>query len=228
MAFDLPSTSDYGKENPEDWTIYEDLMSKCPMKEPATSLIKWKGISDSLIDKMKIGFLDNVAIAFTDLSMKYGANRLKESGLVFRKGRHEGKYLFTYHKILFPFIEENRIKSIIGMKVEKSQSWNFQSVLKDLSYIYNSDLLNTINSGDTLHVTESILDCLGLIEKSDNAVGIFGLNSFKDEYYDLLNPYSIVLHKNSGNPNSNYSRELASMMSGRGIKVTRADMPTGF
>ena len=228
MAFELPTTYDYGKENPEDWKIYEDLISKCPMKEPALSVLKWSGLSDNLIKTMEIGFIENVAIVFTDLSMKYGMNRLKEAGLIFRKGTHEGKYLFTFHKILIPFISDNHIKFIRGMKVERSSSWIFQDTLKNLNYIYNEDLLKKLKPDDTLHIMESILDCLNYMEKGENAIGILGIGSFKDEYFKLLGSFNLILHRDSTNPDSEYSRELASMFVNRGIKASRGEMPSTF
>ena len=107
------------------------------------------------------------------LISKFGEDRCVKSGIV-RRGEY-GTYFYFYTPcLLFPYYEQD--SKIVGIQSrylgEKKDAPRFQFLAEQKTRLFNLPILNTLNRGDKLYISEGITDCLAMLSSNLKAVAI--------------------------------------------------------
>lgn len=111
--------------------------------------------------------------AKTSLILKFGEDRCVKSGIV-RRGEY-GTYFYFYTPcLLFPYYEQDgKIAGIQSRYLgEKKDAPRFQFLAAQKTRLFNLPILNTLNRGDKLYISEGITDCLAMMSSGLKAVAI--------------------------------------------------------
>lgn len=126
-----------------------------------------------VIQKLKIKSVSDSQKALKTLLDYFGEERCLTAGIV-KRGDY-GLYFYFYTPcILFPYYEKDG--RLVGLQSRylgaKANAPRFQFLSSQKTRLFNLPILNTINSGDKLYISEGITDCLAMLSNDLNAVAI--------------------------------------------------------
>lgn len=152
--------------------------------------LKNRRLSDYIINAYRITDIKDYQETSNKLKSKFDMGKLKQSGL-FNK---EGNLIFYKHPLLFPFIKDYSIVFIQGRSFDNTEP-KYLNTGSVIEYPYNSNMIldNPDITGETVYITEGVIDCLSLMELQYNAIGIIGFNNFKREWVKWFKDVNVCL-----------------------------------
>lgn len=179
--------------------IYESLEKFCYGVDEETLeylLGKERGLKPETIKKFRLFSIKDLKTTSEFLRECFSFDELLISGLLNPKG----KFVFTYHKLIIPFIENNKIVYLRGRKLQKAESNrkiskyislnNFEGMLP-LKRFYNIDILKIICPDEKLIVTEGEFDCEIMVQEGFNAIGIPGTTNIPENQIHIIKDYDV-------------------------------------
>lgn len=179
--------------------IYESLEKFCFGVDEETLeylLGRNRGLKPETIKKFRLFSIKDLKTTTEFLRDCFSSDDLLISGLMNPKG----KFVFTYHKLIIPFSENNKIVYLRGRKLQKADSnrkiskyislSNFEGMLP-LKRFYNIDILKIIYPDVKLFVTEGEFDCEIMVQEGFNAIGIPGTTNIPENQIHLIKDYDI-------------------------------------
>ncbi|MFC2171491.1 CHC2 zinc finger domain-containing protein [Acidobacteriota bacterium] len=171
----------------EDSAIYADLMKACPLAEVASSFLLRRGYSVDLLEKYRLGWVENPGKVFEDLDSKYGKDTLRSAGLLDRRS----EFIFNRHRLLFPFYQKDKIVFIRGRRIDDGKP-RYLSLTRKTPILYPADLPEDLDDGETLYVMMDIPDCFALLNRGHNAVAVVDYKIFPEEQLESLARFDLV------------------------------------
>lgn len=179
--------------------LYESLEKFCFAVDEETFeylLGRDRGLKPETIKKFRLFSIKDLKTTTEFLRDCFSSDDLLISGLMNPKG----KFVFTYHKLIIPFIENNKIVYLRGRKLQKTDSSkkiskyislnNFEGMLP-LKKFYNVDILKIIRPDEKLFITEGEFDCEIMVQEGFNAIGIPGTTNIPENQIHLIKDYDV-------------------------------------
>ena len=179
-----------------DEEVYTWLINKATLLEPAKMfLFGERHLKEEVVQKLRIGSVINSLDMVDALVKRFGEDFCLKTGLV-RRGDY-GLYFYFYTPcLLFPYYDQDG--SLIGVQSrylgtnEKAPRFQFMSSQK--TRLYNLPILNCLDRGDKLYISEGITDCLALLSDGLKAVAIPSATILPKEDLILLKNYELHMY----------------------------------
>jgi DNA primase len=179
--------------------IYESLEKFCFGIDEETLeylLGRDRGLKPETIKKFRLFCIKDLKTTTEFLRDCFSSEDLLISGLMNPKGN----FVFNYHKLIIPFIENNKIVYLRGRKLQRIDSNrkiskyislnNFEGMLP-LKRFYNVDILKIIRPDEKLFITEGEFDCEIMVQEGFKALGIPGTTNIPENQIHLIKDYDV-------------------------------------
>ncbi len=179
-----------------DKEIYTWIINNTTLLEPAKSfLYKERHLNEVIVQNLRIASVVNSLDMVDALVKRFGEETCLKAGLI-RRSNYGMHFYFYTPCILFPYYDQDG--SLIGIQSrylginEKAPRFQFMSSQK--TRLYNLPILNSLNRGDKLYISEGITDCLALLSDGLNAVAIPSATILPLEDLILLKNYELHMY----------------------------------
>lgn len=184
--------------------IYTELFNYCTLNGIDKIALNYLGgkeraLSLSAIKYFKLFYISEVTKTIEFLKNNFTRDELLISGLF----TSNDFFVFSYHRIIIPYIENGIIKYLRGRYFNNGKSfsasfgkyiglYNFSKNLTSKRF-YNIDLLHWLSPFSDIIITEGEFDCIILNQFGYNSIAIPGVANFPKDSIHLLNNYNIYL-----------------------------------
>lgn len=159
-----------------------------PSKTCIDYLVDERGLTIDSINYFKITDIKSPNATAIWLFDSFGKKNLERAGLLSKNGN----FLFFRHKILFPFYKKKKVHFIqartIGFVEDTKPYLNLKTKLE---YPYNCDVMKKGMS--EVWITEGVIDCISVNQMGGTAVGITGIQTFKDDWIKKFESIDVVI-----------------------------------
>ena len=136
-------------------------------------LFRMRRLNASIIKQLNIVSIDNSKFVLKDIVKNFDSKILQDSGFISITNGRSYFRLFT-PCLIFPYYDtENELVGMqsryLGTNVNAPR---FQFIFAQKVRLFNLPILNTMNFGDDLYISEGITDCLALLSSGKKAVAI--------------------------------------------------------
>lgn len=180
--------------------IYESLEKYCyglDVESLDYLLSNKRGLTPETIKRFRLFSMKEINKTVEYLKDCFNREELLISGLF----NAEGNFIFRNHKLIIPYIENNKIVYLRGRvsqrRENKTQSkyiglYNYASNLTSKRF-FNKDALNKLMIKDTLLICEGEFDTMVMSQCGYNCVGIPGVTNFPQKEIGLIKNLNIYL-----------------------------------
>ena len=152
---------------------------------------------------------------------RFSVEELRLAGLV----SDGGNLIFYKHKIIIPFLQDGRIVFLQGRRLDQGQP-KYLHTRRPVP-LYNQDALVEAEEGQKVYITEGVFDAMMLEQNGYSAVGILGVNNFKQDYISLFKKFKVVLALDNDEAGKEATKRLAKMFYEQGQRVNSIQLPNG-
>ena len=150
-------------------------------------LLNERKYSPEVINQLRIVSIEKSDDIIKKLQAEYDDEELLESGFC---KRTNGKMYLSFFTpcLIYPYYDEQN--SIVGIQSrylgKKEGAPRFQFVSGQKTRVFNLPIINRMQAGDDLYISEGVTDCLALLSSGENAVAIPSATILpKDDLYKL-------------------------------------------
>ncbi len=213
-----------------DGEVYQGLMEIAKPSEAAKRfLFDERHFKEDVIQQLKIKSVTYSEQAVNWLTSQFGVERCLKSGLV-RKGEY-GLYFYFYTPcLLFPYFELDG--SLAGVQSrylgDKKEAPRFQFMASQKTRLFNLPILNKMNRGEQLYISEGITDCLALLSTGKNAVAIPSATILPKEDLVMLKSFDLHMYPDQDEAGQKAYRELKRYFINNYTTVKAEKLPEGI
>jgi len=178
--------------------IYESLEKFCyGVDEEAFEYLlgKERGLKPETIKYFRIFSIKELSKTLEYLKDCFTNDDLIISGLINKKGN----FVFTYHKLIIPYSEDNKITYLRGRCINAELKFskyiglsNFSGNLSPKRF-YNVDALKNISKLDKLIICEGEFDTMIMKQEGHCSIGIPGVTNIPEGQIHLVKNYDIYV-----------------------------------
>jgi len=151
--------------------------------EPTEDAKKWlksKGISQSTIDDLNIKYVRRQRELLEALITNFPKEKLMKSGLI-----NDNELPFwRRHKLIWPFFYNGKPVYFLGYSINSLSRPREMCIARQIPYPFNVDILKKRRK--STFVCPNVLDVATLQERGIPAIGISGVNGFKNSWFELF------------------------------------------
>ena len=179
-----------------DEEIYTWLIENARLSDLSKQfLFEERHFKPEVIRELKIKSVSEPKRVLNKLITLFGTDKGLKSGLI-RNGEF-GRYFYFYTPcLLFPYYEKDG--RLIGIQSrylgDRKDVPRFQFMSSQKTRVFNLPILNTMNRGDKLYISEGITDCLALLSADMKAVAIPSANILPLEDLVLLRNFDLHMY----------------------------------
>lgn len=191
-------------------------------------LLKKRKISEKIISRFNIRDIENPAKLYSELTQKWGADRLIKCGLVKVTEQNENRFIWWDHVIIIPYYNESKNITYLQARRfsgEKPKYINLKSIRTD---IFNASLISEISPNSNLCICEGAMDAIAAIQNGINSIGIIGASGFKKEWVLRLKDFQIFVAPDNDDPGKNFAKSVAIHFEDIGKPVQIIRIPEQF
>jgi len=179
--------------------------------------LRGRGISNFMINAMQINDIKNYQKTGAELKNLFSVEELQKVGLFNEKGN----FRFLKHRLIFPFFYDYSVRYIQGRNIDDNSEPKYLNSGTDISLPYNSNIIinNPDIEGETIYITEGVIDCISLIELGYNAVGVVGTNGFKSDWVQWFKEVEVVLAFDNDKAGKGAIKRITDMFAAEYIQV---------
>ena len=141
----------------------------------------------------------------------FGEERCIKSGIV-RRGKYGLNFYFSTPCLLFPYYEKDG--KLVGIQSRylgtNKDVPRFMFLASQKTRLFNLPILNTLNRGDSLYISEGITDCLAMLSSGLKAVAIPSATILPLEDLILLKNYDLHMYPDQDDAGQRAFTELRS------------------
>lgn len=191
--------------------LYAHLMSLLNTGE-AVRYLEDRGIRRDIAERAGIAVIPkDMSSVKKTLNDKHGIERLKEAGIVATSDKGKDYFIFTYHRLIIPYHDaDGNIICLQGRDIDGGSMGKYR-LLKGITVpLYNLRAVHGLRPGADVHLCEGAIDVLSCYQLDlENPIGIAGVNNFRDEYFDILDPYRIIVAGDADHAGSELFQRLS-------------------
>lgn len=179
-----------------DGEILKWLIAKAGLSELAQKfLFEERHFKKDVIHDLNIKSVTDSKKAKDSLIATFGEDRCVKSGIV-RRGEYGSYFYFYTPCLLFPYFEQDG--KLVGIQSrylgDKKDAPRFQFLAAQKTRVFNLPILNTLNRGEKLYISEGITDCLAMLSSGLKAVAIPSATIQPLEDLILLKNYDLHMY----------------------------------
>lgn len=179
--------------SPLDIEVCNWLIDSAKLSEQAKSfLFKERYLKEEVVLSLNIKSISDSTKVVKVLVSHFGETRCLESGLICKRGNTMSFY-FSTPCLLFPYYDKDG--ALLGIQSrylgDRQNVPRFQFMVSCKTRVFNLPILNTLNYGDSLYISEGITDCLALLSSGLKAVAIPSATILPKEDLALLKFYDL-------------------------------------
>lgn len=196
---ELRAIGDLMKERKEKQNlIYESLEKFCYGVDDETYDYltgKERGLTLETIKRFRLFSIKDLKLTNEYLKECFSEDELVISGLI----NKNGKLVFTYHKLIIPYLGNNKIVYLRGRRILPSKELSKYISLSNysgnlsLKRFFNINVLNRIRPDEKLIISEGEFDTMILEQEGYNAIGVPGVTNIPVDQIDLVEKYNLYL-----------------------------------
>lgn len=178
--------------------VYESLEKFCfGVDEVAFDYLlgKDRGLKPETIKKFRIFSIKDVKTTLEFLKDCFTDEELIISGII----NKEGKFVFAYHKIIIPYIENHKITYLRGRCIDTKGKYskyiglsNFAGNLSPKRF-YNIDTIRDMKAGETLIICEGEFDSMIMEQEGYNTLGVPGVTNIPENQIQLIKDFDLYV-----------------------------------
>ena len=178
--------------------IYESLEKFCYGVDDETYNYlrgKERGLSQETIKRFRLFAIKNMKQTYEYLKDCFLDDELLISGLL----NKNGKLVFTYHKLIIPYLENNKIVYLRGRRIQSSREISKYISLSNysgnlpLKRFFNIDTLKKVKENEMLIVCEGEFDTMIMEQEGFAAIGIPGVTNIPAEQIGTIKKYDLYI-----------------------------------
>ena len=178
--------------------IYESLEKFCYGVDDETYNYlrgKERGLSQETIKRFRLFAIKNMKQTYEYLKDCFLDDELLISGLL----NKNGKLVFTYHKLIIPYLENNKIVYLRGRRIQPSKELSKYISLSNysgnlpLKRFFNIDTLKKVKENEMLIVCEGEFDTMIMEQEGFAAIGIPGVTNIPAEQIGTIKKYDLYI-----------------------------------
>lgn len=212
-----------------DIELYEWVVRRTILSEQARQfLYEERKYSEEVVRELGIGSVTYPDRLVNALVNRFGEERSIKSGLV-KRGQY-GFYLHFYTPcLLFPYKNmEGRVVNLQSRYLgTKKETPRFQFIQNAQISMFNIGVLNEMELGEKLFLSEGITDCIALLSSGRKAVAIPSATLLKEEQLNLLASRNLYMYPDRDEAGERLFSELQDTLGKRGAMVVRVSLPKG-
>ena len=212
-----------------DIELYEWVVRRTILSEQARQfLYEERKYSEEVVRELGIGSVTYPDRLVNALVNRFGEERSIKSGLV-KRGQY-GLYLHFYTPcLLFPYKNmEGRVVNLQSRYLgTKKETPRFQFIQNAQISMFNIGVLNEMELGEKLFLSEGITDCIALLSSGRKAVAIPSATLLKEEQLSLLASRNLYMYPDRDEAGERLFGELQDTLGKRGAMVVRVSLPKG-
>ncbi len=204
--------------------IYKDLLDLCD-PEGGIAYMEGRGIGRDISERAGIRIAPR-GIEKT-LEDMHGIEALLEAGIMAISSKSGKPYYTLFNtQLIIPYKDRtgSRITNLQGRNIDSDQGAKYQLLKGIETTPYN---LEALDQGKTLYLCEGAMDALSCYQLGLHAPLAFpGVQSFKEDYFDLLEPYSLIIAGDMDHAGEAFYRHLKKGYLARGKRIHHLDYST--
>lgn len=212
-----------------DIELYEWVVRRAILSEQARHfLYEERKYNEEVVRELGIGSVTYPDKLVNSLVNRFGEERSIKSGLV-KRGQY-GLYLHFYTPcLLFPYKNmEGRVVNLQSRYLgTKKEAPRFQFIQNAQISMFNIGVLNEMELGEKLFLSEGITDCIALLSSGRKAVAIPSATLLKEEQLNLLASRNLYMYPDRDEAGERLFGELQDTLGKRGAMVVRVSLPKG-
>lgn len=178
--------------------IYESLEKFCYGVDDETFDYlrgKERGLNQETIKRFRLFSIKDLKQAIEYLKDCFSEDELKISGLI----NKNSKLVFTYHKLIIPYLEKNKIVYLRGRRIQSSTELSKYISLSNfggnlpLKRFYNIDTLKRVKENERLIVCEGEFDTMIMEQEGHAAIGIPGVTNIPADQIGTIKKYDLYI-----------------------------------
>ena len=179
-----------------DEELLRRLIEKASLSEEAQKfLFEERHFKKEVIQNLNIKSVTDSNKVKEYLLSTFGEERCIKSGVV-RRGKYGLYFYFITPSLLFPYYEKDG--KLVGIQSRylgtKKDVPRFMFLASQKTRLFNLPILNTLNRGDSLYISEGITDCLAMLSSGLKAVAIPSATIQPLEDLILLKNYDLHMY----------------------------------
>jgi len=198
--------------------IYADFMGRLSPGEGVAYLMK-RGISKPVAEASGVRVLPKHSQGILDDMVKrHGIDMLHRAGLLFKGVKPF--FVLVKNRLVIPYLVGGKVVNLQGRNIDDDREPKYKHLYGVRVVIYGE--LPT--PGKTVHLCEGAIDVLSARTIGiKNAVGVAGVNNFRDEYYDIFSAYRVVICGDADRAGDEFYTRLKKEFLKRGREVCALD-----
>lgn len=171
-------------------SIYRELLQGGDLAK-AEAYLEGRGISKELARRFGIRVVE--ADGAEALLLEYGEEVMLRSGLYTKSKKGNAYYSLSRHRLVIPYLDRDgkTVLTLQGRDIDGESNHKYQMLPGIETVLYN---LKALEGAKTIYLCEGAIDALSALQLGLGApLGVAGVNNFKDEYYELLDPYNVII-----------------------------------
>lgn len=214
-----------GKDGREYSEIYRYLISLLNNDE-SVKYLEGRGIRRDITERAEIKTIPpDMTDIKRSLNNKYGIEKLKNAGIVADTPAGKHYFVFTHHRLIIPYHDaEGNIINIQGRNIDAEDRIKYR-LLSGISVpMYNVRALKEIAPGGIVYLCEGAIDALSCYQLGlEHPVAVAGVNNFRDEYFDILKPFKIIIASDKDTAGKDFYIRLKKEFLKRGVVASVLD-----
>jgi len=204
--------------------VYESLEKFCfGLDEESFDYLfgKERGLKPKTIKHFRLFSIKDLKQTNEYLKDCFTNDKLLISGLFNKKGN----FVFSYHKLIIPYIEENKITYLRGRMLPgvESKGQNAEDLSKYISLcnyagnlslkrFFNKDILKKLNLYNKLIICEGEFDTMIMHQENFSAMGVPGVTNIPADKIDLIKNYNIFVAFDNDDAGENATHKLIKLI----------------
>lgn len=202
--------------------VYEEFYSVCGgLDKESKEYLVGRGLKQEAIERFLLFSVSDYKKVDRHLKDRFSVEELRLAGLV----SYGGNLIFYKHKIIIPFLQDGRIVFLQGRRLDQGQP-KYLHIRRPVP-LYNQDALVEAEEGQKVYIAEGVFDVMMLEQNGYSAVGILGVNNFKQDYISLFKKFEVVLALDNDEAGKKATKRLAKMFYEQGQRVNSIQLPNG-
>lgn len=212
-----------------DKEVMEFVLEACNLQSSIMDnfMYKLRGFSKDAIDSLNIRFLNahnGLAKAIID---KFGEERARKSGMVYKKDGHNVCF-YNAPCLLFPYYSiEGELLCIQSRYLGNEDKSRFQFPKGSKVSIFNLPILRDMNEGDELYIAEGVTDCIALLSEGKRAIAIPSATLLKKQDLCMLARFALKMYPDQDDPGERLFQSIQNGVCEYGGTIERLTLPEG-
>lgn len=197
-----------------EWIIANTTLTPLALK----FLEEERKIKKDIYEQMNIRALDDANDIIQRLTDRFGIKCLLDNNVL---SVTEYGYKLTWDTpcLLFPFYNlEGKLVNIQSRflgPISGKYPPRFRFIKNSKTSLYNVSILNDLEYGDSVLVTEGVTDALAAMSCGVKTIAVAGASAFKEEYADMLCDFTVFICPDNDKPGKNLLNEIKEKLAKR-------------